>query len=485
MSRVLVSSSVALVLAAPLAAFFVMTNFPGMDPAVMAPTQHFWIVSLTSFLAGVIGAGFMISVGSLRSTRSVFLALGFVAVAVIFAMHGLGTPGFIVPVGEKPYAVIVSAGLSEVVGAVFIALSVMPARWLPGRVETWAPAASVVGLLALGAYVAVTLVNPEFWAILPESPTWDTFLAFGTIGLLSFAMWRYWTAWRLTRMPAQFAMVAALALLAESQVSMYYGTLWHASWWLYHGLMLVAFLTLVAGWAVEAKRARSLVLFSRALTLREELGRVDLAKPETLVRLEAAMANKDEHTRDHMGRVAVYSVAMARELGCDPATIALVETAGRIHDIGKIVVPDAVLLKPGKLTTQEFDQMKHHAARGAQIALASKVLAPVAEVMRAHHERFAGNGYPDGHAGERIPLAARIVAVADTFDAITSPRVYRGPRPPEEAIAELQRVSGTQLDPQCVNAFVAWWQREGRRQGQVIPIEGRLRGQRERLLKAG
>ncbi|MGE5595572.1 MAG: HD-GYP domain-containing protein, partial [Hyphomicrobiales bacterium] len=118
------------------------------------------------------------------------------------------------------------------------------------------------------------------------------------------------------------------------------------------------------------------------------------------------------------------------------------------------------LLKPGKLTNEEFEQMKHHAARGEMIARQSRVLTEVALVVRAHHECFAGGGYPYGIAGERIPLAARFVAVADTFYALTSPRVYRRERPLAEAIAELRRVAGTQLDPRCVEAFLAWLGRE-------------------------
>ena len=135
--------------------------------------------------------------------------------------------------------------------------------------------------------------------------------------------------------------------------------------------------------------------------------------------------------------------------------------AGRIHDVGKITVPDAVLLKPGRLTDQEFETMKHHAERGAHIASSSRVLKHVADVIKAHHERYAGGGYPIGLKGDQIPLEARIVAVADTFDALTSTRVYRPRRPWRDAVAELQRVAGTQLDPVCVEAFVRWLSRTG------------------------
>jgi HD-GYP domain-containing protein (c-di-GMP phosphodiesterase class II) len=309
-------------------------------------------------------------------------------------------------------------------------------------------------LAALVAYVATNLAYPEVWNFVPSTRRWDTFLASSTMLLLGFSALRYWQAWRLTRFPGQAAMVCALLLLAESQVSMYYGQPWHLSWWLYHLLMLAAFGVLLGGWAFEAVRARSLVLFSLALSLRDELDHVNLSQPETLAALEEAMAGKDAFTRDHMGRVAVYAPAIARELGCNAATVAIVEAAGRIHDIGKIAVPDTVLMKPGRLTDREFEQMKHHTDRGAHIALVSGSLAPLAGIIRGHHERWDGRGYPDHLEGHAIPLAARILAVADTFDAMVSARVYRGARPRHEAIAELRRVSGTQLDPECVEALL-------------------------------
>jgi HD-GYP domain-containing protein (c-di-GMP phosphodiesterase class II) len=457
-----VSVAIAVALAAPVAAFAVMKILPSIDPVLAAPRGHFVVVSMATVASGAIGAGLMMSVESLRNTRSVFLALGFVAIAVIFAAHGLGTPGFILPAEAEYMApVAISAGLSAVTGAGFIALSALPARLLPGRSSTWAPWVVGAAMVALGGYVFVCLARPESLAFVPRTEEWDTGLAAGTIALLAFSAWRYWQAWRLTRFSGQVAMVAALVLLAEAQISMYYGELWRLSWWLYHGLLLAAFLVLLSGWGMEARRAKSLVLFSRALALRDELDRVNLSQPESLHALESAMGDKDEYTREHMGRVAMYGEAMAREMLCEPRLVRVVEAAGRIHDIGKIAVPDAVLLKPGKLTEGEFEQMKHHTLRGEHIASRSPALREIAAIVRSHHERWDGRGYPDGRPGDQIPLAARIIAVADTFDALTSPRVYRGPKPLDEALAELARVSGAQLDPMCVEAFLAWFERKG------------------------
>lgn len=453
----------AAVLAAPLAALVVMLRVGGaLDPVWAAPHEHFYIVSTCTLLSAVIGTSLALSVRSVRTTRTVFLALGFIGVAMVFATHGLSTPGMIMPANKFPYGVVISAGLSELVGASFIFLSVLPMRWPGARaIRDHGEAIMVGAFFLLLAYVGISMWRPETWEFVPIGNGWDTALASTTIAMLAFAGWRYYRAWRLTELPGQLAMVAAVAFLAESQVSMYYGTLWYASWWMYHVLMLAAFLVLIAGWAVEAVRAKSLVAFSRALELRDSLDHVDLANPETLEALEAAVEAKDSYTRHHMGRVAEYAVAIGKELGLDASSLRIVETAGRIHDVGKITVPDAVLLKPGRLSPQEFEQMKHHAARGEHIAKSSAVLTPVARAIRAHHERYEGNGYPDGLRGEAIPFEARIIAVADTFDALTSTRVYRPMRPWSEAVAELERVAGTQLDPICVDAFVRYLTRTG------------------------
>lgn len=444
-------------LVAPLAAFVAMLNAPSLDPMIKAPTAHFYIVSVATVLSAMIGTSLALSVESVRTTRTVFLALGFIAVAMIFATHGLGTPGFIVSGHEYPYAVIISAGLSMTVGAFFIALSVLPTHW-PGSkfISKHSAALLFAALVVLSGYVLSMLFRPQTWDFLPRTRPWDTTLAVSTTTMLMFAAWRYWRAWNLTRLPGQMAMVCALVLLAEGQVSMYYGTLWHLSWWLYHGLMLVAFSTLIAGWAVEAWRAKSLVVFSRAIELQDGLDRIRTTAASELESLEAAMEDKDEYTRHHMGRVAEYAGAIARKMRLSQDMVEVVETAGRVHDIGKITVPDAVLTKPGRLTPAEFAQIKNHCEKGEHITRRTRVLAHVALVVRAHHERYGGGGYPDGTRGDQIPLEARIVAVADTFDALTSNRVYRAQRSFTDAVAELWRVRGSQLDPQCVESFVEW-----------------------------
>ena len=132
----------------------------------------------------------------------------------------------------------------------------------------------------------------------------------------------------------------------------------------------------------------------------------------------------------------------------------LVHTAGLLHDIGKFAFPDSILLADARLTDEQWEQVKRHPEDGAGIVRRIDGYGPVAEVVLAHHERWDGTGYPRGLAGEAIPKPARLIAVADTYDVITARDSYRKPVPPEEAVAELRRVAGRQLDPEVVDVFV-------------------------------
>ncbi len=171
--------------------------------------------------------------------------------------------------------------------------------------------------------------------------------------------------------------------------------------------------------------------------------------------LARALEAKDSYTRGHSIRVSRYSVGTARRLGFCEGSVDSIRLGGELHDIGKIGTREAVLHKPGSLTAEEFRQITEHPLLGERmLSPLARELPEVLRIVRFHHERLDGRGFPDGLRGEKIPMEARIVAVADTFDAITTRRPYRESRSPEEAVDELRRVAGTQLDPEAVEAFV-------------------------------
>jgi putative two-component system response regulator len=188
---------------------------------------------------------------------------------------------------------------------------------------------------------------------------------------------------------------------------------------------------------------------------REHARSAQAAERELLARLSAAAAYRDDNTDEHNGRVGRTAARLARALGEERAFAEQLGLAAPLHDLGKIAIPDAILLKPGRLAPEEFAVVKTHAAIGARILAGSSspVVALAAEVARSHHERWDGSGYPDGLAGEAIPLSGRIVAVADTYDILTHERPWKEEWSAEQALAELERAAGTQFDPRVVQTF--------------------------------
>lgn len=190
--------------------------------------------------------------------------------------------------------------------------------------------------------------------------------------------------------------------------------------------------------------------------MREQALRIQELFLQGVQMLARALEAKDAYTSGHSIRVSQYAVATAERMGFAGHLLEGIRLGGELHDIGKIGTSETVLHKPGTLTKEEFDQIIKHPLLG------EKMLSPLAHdspdvlrIVRSHHERLDGRGFPDGLRGEKIPIEARIVAVADAFDAMTTRRPYRESRPPADALAELRRVAGSQLDPQAVEAFVA------------------------------
>ena len=174
----------------------------------------------------------------------------------------------------------------------------------------------------------------------------------------------------------------------------------------------------------------------------------------TLEALVAALDAREHETFSHSLRVRAYTRCLARRAGYPPALLPSLEQGALLHDIGKVAVADAILLKPGKLTSEEWVEMRKHPTAGDEILKRVPFLRPAGAIVRHHHERFDGTGYPDALKGAEIPLGARLFTVADTLDAMTSDRAYRKGPGFEAANAELLRCSGKQFDPQIVELFL-------------------------------
>jgi HD-GYP domain-containing protein (c-di-GMP phosphodiesterase class II) len=171
--------------------------------------------------------------------------------------------------------------------------------------------------------------------------------------------------------------------------------------------------------------------------------------------LAGAVDEKDPYTRGHSDRVTKYSLMIATEMGLDPGFLEILRISAQLHDVGKIGIEDRILKKPGALTPEEFEIMKTHTTKGANILRPVTQLREMLPGIELHHEALNGRGYPYGLKGDDIPLLPRVIAVADTFDALTTNRPYQQAHDPYEAIRIIENLSGKRLDPTAVTALLA------------------------------
>ena len=188
--------------------------------------------------------------------------------------------------------------------------------------------------------------------------------------------------------------------------------------------------------------------------LERRIQRIASGSEESLRGLARSIDEKDLYTLGHSERVCQYAVSLGRSLRLSEAKLDLLYQAALLHDLGKVDVPRAILQKPGRLTEEEFARIKEHPARGAEIVAQIPGMEDVARVIRHHHERIDGRGYPDGLAGADIPLESRVLAVVDSYDAMVSNRPYRKPMGVDTALDQIRQGKNTQFDPVCAATFV-------------------------------
>jgi len=202
-------------------------------------------------------------------------------------------------------------------------------------------------------------------------------------------------------------------------------------------------------------------VITRTAELQRERHRLERVSTATLEVLVNALEAKDPYLRGHSARVADLSANIGGELGLSEEEVDRIRMAGRLHDLGKIGTREAVVNKEGPLTAEEFEHVKQHVIIGAQILSPLVHLGDVVAMVKSHHERFDGTGYPDGLRGEEVPLGGRIIAAAEVYDALTTARPYQEKMSPEQAVERMSDLSGTVLDPRVLEALKGLVQRRG------------------------
>ena len=216
-------------------------------------------------------------------------------------------------------------------------------------------------------------------------------------------------------------------------------------------ILSVALVSIAYLWIQELQDRQRLQRINEQLRITQK--RLEKTHVDTIATLIFILEGKDPYAQGHSERVTKYSVAIAEELGLSQEEVKQIETAGKLHDIGKLGIDDAILSKPGPLTDKEYAIVKTHPQMGSAILEPLDFLSKERIIAHHHHERYDGNGYPDKLKGEEIPLGSRIMDLADSFDAMKSERPYRQPLPDAEILAEIKKNSGMQFDPEVVEAF--------------------------------
>ncbi len=220
----------------------------------------------------------------------------------------------------------------------------------------------------------------------------------------------------------------------------------------YNEIQLLEVFSRQASAALSNMKLHSL-LQETNLQLNQAYGQLQNSYLEMISTMRRVVDAKDTYTRGHSDRVSYYASQIAKRLGKDAQYCERVRIAGLFHDVGKLSIPDDILLKPERLTNEEYEIIKSHPRNGVELLSVITQFRPILPAILSHHERLDGTGYPEGLCGEAIPEEARIIAVADTFDAMTSDRLYRKATSFQQALDELEQIKGTQLDAQVVDAF--------------------------------
>ncbi len=440
----------------PVAVLVVLRSVPSLDLHGFDAEGHLVVVSL---IAACALATAVVALGTaMRSGQPnvVWLGLGCVVVGVAMLGHGLTTPGVLGRPGNVWVARLPFVAMCGF--AVCLAAAGRPVpRWADRLVRRRPRAAIVVASAAVAASVGAVTLRPTAFAgervLAWEDDVLDV-VSVASIALLVWSIRRHWRRWHLGHDVVQLALVLAAASSIAALVAFQHGRFGHLSWWDYHGYLLAGFGAAV--YAVFRRRAdeRALGDILQQAFVDDPFAQIESGYPEALRSLVRAVEVKDPYTHGHSRRTARLAVELGLEMGLAPERLRVIARGAYLHDVGKIAIPDHILNKPGALTDEEWDVIRTHPRLGHDLEATAPSLHEALPVILHHHERVDGCGYPDGLAGGDIPLEARVVAVADVWDALTTDRAYRAGWPAVTALAHIRAGVGTHFDGRVVEALV-------------------------------
>jgi HD-GYP domain-containing protein (c-di-GMP phosphodiesterase class II) len=420
--------------------------------AFTVPSVHFYAVSATALVCAAVAVVLGVVGIRRRDRRAASIGAGFTVIAALLAVHGLTTPGFLIE-SEYTAAVGVAGALAVPLGGIVILSSLVARPRERGYVRDLVYLQ--IGVLATTlAFAGVALLDPD---VIPSIPValrplvwWIVGVNAAIYGALAMRALR---TFQLTRRIADLALVAGLVWLAIAVATYLLSPVWSVGFWTGHILELGAFLVIATALGSDLVRATPSQSLRPEIDVRSVVTQEEALLGAWVERLLARLATKDTSTREHTRRVAELTVQVGQELGLRGGRLRGLAVAALLHDVGKLQVPDAILRKAGPLSQTEFDVIKRHPGDGAALLGHIGGFSAEAPLVRGHHERLDGSGYPDGLRGSELSLEVRILGVCDVYDALTSERVYRHPLPQEQALAVLDQGRGGSYDPDVIDAL--------------------------------
>jgi len=407
---------------------------------------QFWLVT-PSAAACLLLSGWLLAVAWRRRLGELAVLGGALsALSAWSVVHGLTTPNQLYGDAPVSAAAAVLALLACAVGLAPLAVPAPLARqllrgWRPWVVATVGPTAAGSGLLLTWPALAPTVPGGDPLAVAAQT---------AAVVLIARVAFRQLYLFRLGRRSASLVVAVALAGVAVGQLAAAWGWAGGLAWWTVHVVNGVGVLGAGAGLLIGHRRDAHLLDVLAPITTRDPLAIFELGLSTELHSYVTALERKDHVTRHHVIRVGELAMRVGLRAGLPPARLRTLGTGALLHDIGKLAVDDAVLNKPGRLTPPEFAQIQMHTEIGESIIAGSPILSGAAAIVRWHHEKYDGTGYPDGLAGEQIPLEVAIVSVCDAWDAMTHDRQYR----PGMSLAQAEQImregAGSQWNPEAV-----------------------------------
>jgi len=441
--------------------FYELLRISPYDAVINAPHIHFYFVSAVAGIATALSIAIGVAGSRLRNIKVIYLSMAFISLAGVITLHGLTTPGFLHEPGALPG---ISAQFGVLLATVWLFLSSLSSdRVIVRHLSRWVHLIIPVWTVILLLCCTLAFLYPDVAVNLLFMDDRVRLLFFAIIAILNgYTMYSYFQSYRYSKFPMQIAIVYSAGWFVVSEIIILTGTQWTLSWWLYHVLLLASMVAMVVGFVRQYGTSRSFFKTIQAMYVTDPGERITNFLPNSVRSLIISVESRDIYTAGHNFRVALYALRIAEEMGVSPEMRRALVTGAIVHDVGKINIPNEILNKPGKLTEEERKIIESHPVRGYQLCKNLGFMREELGIIRSHHERMDGQGYPDRLSGEQIPFLARIVAVADVYDALTSERAYRQAWSHEEAMYYLRTHRGTHFDPKVVDAWQEACDRDSR-----------------------